>query len=393
MGMIWLRRGFVGLLSLILFTSLLGGVWALDINHNFSRPDKLKTWLHDSRLYEQAIPAALDSSQEDQAKNGGDTSVSLTNPLVQKAAKQAFSPQLLESSVNTIIDANYAWLQGKTDKPQFNVNLSGAKLDFATRVGKYVEARLSKLPVCTPEQKTRLQIPVDVFTVKCRPSSLDPKTEGNRVRDELKGNDSFLGKPTINANNLDQQNGKKTGEPYYTELSRAPELYKWGQKSPYILALLALLTASGIIFIALTRRKGWRGVGVVLAVAGLILIATKFLADIAADKLTDKVLTGTAAVHLKQPRDNLIHTVEQQLVKFDLVFGLVFLALAIIIFVVLYRGRDNRPKAPVSTTPQNSPLLNNEQQEGDNTPVRAVDDLPKLKQPQPKPKRPPRLIQ
>lgn len=391
--MIWLRKGVVHLLGLVLFISLLGGVWALDANYNFSQPDKLKAWLHDSKIYDKAISAALNSAQDNQDKNGGDSSVSLKDPTVQAAAQQAFSAQLLENSVNTFIDANYAWLQGKTDKPSFAIDLSGAKTDFASRVGQAVESRLAGLPACTPAEQAQLQIPVDTFNVSCRPAGLDPKTEGNRVRDEINSNQDFLGKPSLNAQNVNQQESNAPAqEPYYQKLSRAPDLYRLGQKLPFIFALLAILTASGIVFVALTRRKGWRRVGIIFAVAGVVLLAIKFAADTIANSITEKSLDGGIASQLKQPRDDLVRTIEQQLVKFDLLFGLIFVAIAIIIFVVLHRTRDGKPKPPAAGTPLKPTILDDEKTRSE-TPARTADDLPKFKTPQPRPKRPPRLIQ
>lgn len=388
-----MRKGVVHLLGILFFVSLLGGVWALDINYNFSQPDKLKGWLHDSKVYDNVIKASLTDAQNEQDQTGGDSSVSLKDPTIQSVAQQAFTPQLLENSVNTFLDANYAWLQGKTDKPAFNIDLSGAKADFATRVGQTVEQRLAGLPVCTPAEQAQLQIPIDTFTVNCRPGNLDPKTEGNRIRDEINNNPDFLGKPNLTAENVNQQDATQPAkEPYYQKLENLPMLYRIGQKLPFILAFVALLLAISIIFLSLTRRKGWRRVGIILAVAGLILIATKFVADGLADALTRKSLDTGVAAQLKQPRDDLVHTIEQQLVKFDLIFGLAFLVLAIIIFVVLKRTANGRPSTPA--VPNSTPLAeDNREANAPQTPVRTVDDLPRFKQPQPRPKRPPRLIQ
>jgi hypothetical protein len=392
--MIWLRKGVVHLLGILLFISLLGGVWALDINHNFSQPDKLKTWLHDSKIYDKALSATLKDAQNEQNETGGDTSVSLTDPNIQNLAGQAFTPQLVEKSVNTFIDANYAWLQGKTDKPAFSIDLSGAKADFATRAGQFVQQRLTSLPACTPAEQAQLQIPVDAFSVTCRPSGLDPTAEGNRVRDEINNSQDFLGQPNVNADNVNKQDQAEANqEPYYQKLASLPKVYRIGQKLPYIFVFLALLSALGIVFISLTRRKGWRRVGVILAIAGLILVIIKFAADSIANTLTDKSLNSGVAAQLKQPRDDLIKTIEQALVKFDLLFGIIFIVLAVIIFVMLRRTSEDRPK-PTAPTPQGPSILDEDPAPSSpETPVRTVDELPRFKQPQPRPKRPPRLIQ
>lgn len=394
--MIWLRKGVVHLLSLILFIALVGGVWALSLNLNFSKPDRLKTWLTESKVYDKAITAALDGAQQDQQKNGGDNSVSLKDPAVQSAAKGAFSPHLLQTSANAFIDANYAWLQGKTPTPKFNIDLSGAKADFATKVGKHVETRLTGLAVCTPEQQAQLQIPIDSFTVTCRPAGLDPKTEGDRVRDQINNSGDFLSQPVLTANTLGQnkpdRGDQPPSQPYYAKLSDAPKFYRLGQKLPLILGVLALLTALGIIVVAPLRRRGWRRVGFVLAEAGIILVATKFVADALVRNIERKALTGSTAAQLQDIRDDLAHRIETQLFQVNLWFGLAFLVLAIVIFVYLIRARHaGQPKPPKTPSVPTETPPPSEDARPLTPPVKTADQMPPLKHP-PKPKRP-RLIQ
>jgi hypothetical protein len=349
--MVWLRKGLVHFLAFVLLVSLLAGVWLIGLNHNFGKPDKVKTWIANSKVYDRAVSAVLDSSQDDSVKNGTTTSVSLKDPNVQAAAKQAFSPQLLQQSVNTFIDANYAWLQGKTATPQFDIDLTSAKQDFANRVGKYVETRLSSLPVCTPEQQAQLQIPVDALSVNCRPSNLDPKAEGSRVAQEMLGSD-FLGKPVITADTLSRNDQNANSKPYYVQASQLPRIYRLMQNAPLIFGLIALVSILLIIVIAPERRRGWRRVAVILIVAGLLLVISKVIADAGVRRLETNNSNDTVASQLREPRNQLLNSAENELTRNNMLFGVIYIALAIIIIGGLYQTRDGKPrKSKVTEVP------------------------------------------
>ena len=406
--MVFFRKVLVSFFASILLIALLAGVTTLGFNRGFSKPDNIKTWLAESKVYDNVVSAALNSSQEDSSKSGGDNSISLKDPIVQQAAKAAFSPQLLQTSANTFIDANYAWLTGKTAKPDFAIDFSKAKQSFAQMVGTAVQDRLKKLPVCTPQQQTQLQLPINSLTATCRPPSLDPKTEGTRVTNEISTND-FLSKPVITADTLGHDQNNPNSKPYYQTAAKAPQLYRIEQKAPWILASLAFICALIIIVLAQERRRGWRRVGSVLLTAGVILLISNLMSHVAANRLINLNTNNTVSVQLKEPRKLLINHVVSQLTQTSLIFGIIFIVLALTILLYLFATREGRARKPAKTKP--SPIAS---EDVDNEDVRpaprqkpvAMDVMspdqrptgpPVFKQPRPteKPKgpKPPRLIQ
>lgn len=347
--MIWLRKGFVHLLSVVMLVSLVGMAIAIGFTHAFSHPAKLESWLADSKLYDHLIAAALDQSQKSGNDNGSSGTVSLSDPAVKQAAEKAFSPQLLQNSVGTLLDSNYAWLSGKTAKPGFSIDLSKAKLGFAQSVGQASATYLAGLPVCSPTQLAQIPIPLDPLTASCRPAALDPKVEGASVTQEINNSGDFLSDPVITASTLNQNQKSNQSQPYYQKLSYAPRAYKLGLKLPWILGALALLSILGIVFIAPQRRRGLRRVAIVLLEASLILLLVKFVADTLVNRSEDKIIRGnTLAGQLKQPISYLLHKLESQLVQPDLWFGIAFLLIALLIFIALFRTRKStgQPKPP-----------------------------------------------
>lgn len=353
--MIWLRKGFVHLLSIVLLLALVGGVAALNVNRDLANPARLESRLAASGIYDKIASAALQQAEKSSSNSSDSGTVSLNDPAVQQAAASVFSPDLIQQGVNTFLNGNYDWLSGKKAVPDFNIDLTSAKESFAKQVGQAAQTHLASLPACSPQQLAQLPIPVDPLTITCRPITLDPRAEGDRVAQEINGNNDFLGNPVITPSSLNQNSAQgsvssqpQPSQPYYQKLSWAPKAYQIGLKLPWILGALSLLCVLGIVFISPQRRRGIRRVGVVLLLAGLVLIAIKVLADAFVNKFAGIVTNNTAIAGLKQPLNDLLHQVEPQLVRGYLWSGIAFLVIAIVIFVVLFRSRQGVVKKPGS---------------------------------------------
>ncbi len=342
-GMIWVRKTLAYLLSLILLLALVAGVFAGGVTTAFAHPDKVKAWLSQSKVYDHFVSEVIQQSQKSIGSSDQSNSVSLSDATVQQAAADAFSPALLQDSVNKFLDGNYAWLQGKTAKPEFIIDLTQAKQGFASQVGQYVQVRFSKLPICAPAQLAQLQN-VDPLAAPCRPANLTAEAEGSLVTQQLAHSGDFLSNPVITADTLSPK-GKEQSQPYYQKLSFAPKAYRWATKTPLILGALALLTALAVFFL-LPRRKGLRRIAVVLVEAGIILVAAKFVADQVLKRIETKVFNTSNVGQLQQSLTDFAHRVETALTKFDLWFGIAFLVVAALIIMFLLVTGQRQPKVP-----------------------------------------------
>lgn len=354
--MIWVRKGIVLLLSLFLLVTLLGTASSTSTNVTLGKPDKVETYLAESKLYDHFVAYVADQASKDE---GGDQtgSVSLNDAVVQAAARSSFPPQLVQQGVNQFIDANYAWLEGKTTIPQFRIDLSAAKETFAQKVGRHVKTYTAGLPVCATAQAAQQQINIDPLSATCRPQGVDPATVGAQVTQRLSTTGDFLSDPVITANAINPK-GNKQDRPYYQKLSQLPKAYRLGTKLPYILGALSVLLALGILFIALSKRRGLRRIGVVLALAGIILIISKFASDYALKKAESHVFNTANVGQLQKSLTDFAYRVQASLVKIDLWFGIAFLLLALIIFGVLLatRKKDGKPKpSPDGTAGEQKP--------------------------------------
>lgn len=347
--MIWLRKGIVHLLALVLLIALLGIALAVGFNHDFSNPNKLEGWLAGSNIYDQIIPNALNNAAVASSQDGSEGSVALNDPGVRQAAAQAVSPTFLQQSVNNFLDSNYAWLKDKTTIPDFTIDLTAPKQSFANTVGQLVQTHLASVPVCSDTQLTQLQLPVDPLSVVCRPPTLDPKTESAQVTQDINSGD-FLNKSVITAANLSGQ-----GQPYYQRLSKLPRAFRVSLKLPYILTVASLVVILGIVVIAPSRRRGLRRIGSTLVAAGIILIADKFITDWLVKKFEGRVFKQTLNGQLKQPYYSVLNHVISGFTQVELWFGAGFLALGLIVicYLILTRGRSSsaaksQPAKPVA---------------------------------------------
>lgn len=344
--MSWVRKSFVHLLALLLLVSLLGLASAVSFNMNFSKPDHVETWLQQSNLYGHFVSNVISQSQ--QQTGGQGSSVSLTDTAVEQAAEKAFPPSLIQQDVNSFLESNYDWLNGKTATPNFSFNLSSEKQSFATQVGQYVKAYLTNLPVCSPAQLAQISNPnQDPLDLSCRPASLDPATTDAQVTQQLASSDDVLSNTTINAQTFNPTNGQTGAKPYYQQLSALPKAYRLTQKLPLILAGVSVLLILGIIFIAVTRRAGLRKVGWTFAIAGILLIVEKLLADYTVKSLEKHVFNGAKVGQLQQSLTNFFQHAESGFTKIDLYIGVAFLVVGLVILIAILATRNRVPQLAV----------------------------------------------
>lgn len=340
-----MRRFGVVVFSCVLFISLLSLALSTSTNLALSSPKKTEKLLGQSGLYGSFVDTAIDQADKT-AGNDQSGGVSLSDTAVKQAAESAFSSQLIQKNVNVFLDSNYAWLQGKSSKPDFNIDLTAAKADFADRVGRYVTTYLSTLPACTPAQSAQIDFSTaDPLTLQCRPNGTDPAAEGAVVADQIESNGAFLSNTVITPETFNSS-GQTDSTPYYKKYASAPKMYQIGTKIPWIAAVLMVLSAAGVFFLAVRRRKGLKIIGTLLAVSGVILILAKLVSDQIFKAIEHHVFNQASVGALQKSLTGFLHQLESQLVKTDLWFGIIYLLLALAIFAVVFGTRQRGLRMP-----------------------------------------------
>ncbi|MGZ6005241.1 MAG: hypothetical protein ACXWLH_03745 [Candidatus Saccharimonadales bacterium] len=240
----------------------------------FNSPHKIEKSLSDSGVYSTFISSALKEVQKSNNKNNSQdksskNDIPIDDPAVVDAANQAFTPQLLQSTTENVLNGTYDWLSGKAAKPSFTINFADAKQTFAQKVGQAAQKRLAGLPKCTPAQAKQQGSDIDAFSATCAPKSLNIKAAAQKVTDDLAHSKDFLGTPVMKADNLSKD---KNGQTVFDRLAKAPKVYKAINASPWLLACLAGLAGLVTFLLYDSKRRGLRNLAISLAVAGTFLL-------------------------------------------------------------------------------------------------------------------------
>jgi hypothetical protein len=270
-------------------------------------PEPIKTSLDESGIYNEVIEGLLESAQKEQDKNTPGEDLSLTTPEIQRAARDAFTPELLKESANNFLDGMQAWLAGDTAEPQFTINLANAKKTFIQRVADNAEARLLSLRPCTAEESAQLTgKDIDPFTVKCRPPILISQ-EKKKLINELENETEFLEDPVITADNLTKDDANKFQE----DLKNLPKSYQLLKNMPVISVVVAVLMAGALVLLHDDKWRGVRKVSMTLLITGLVLLLGTLLIALLFKKVDQNTLVEVDSETLK----NSLLDVLQRLVR------------------------------------------------------------------------------
>ena len=400
--MIWVRKFFVLLLSLVLLICLVGEGLSFSTKSNLGQPNKLEAWLAQSHVYSDLVNNEFNDAQQNASNDAGAGRVSLSDPAVAQAVKAVFTPTVVQGYANTFLDSNYRWLRGKTSQPDFKIDLTGIKQKLARQLGQTVATRVANLQPCTAAELDQIQSTLnsDPLTLPCGLPGLDAKTAGQQVQQQIATSSDFLTTTMLTASSLNP-NSSNTGTAYYVRLHRLPALYRLNQKLPLIYAVVGLVAIIGILVLSLTRRRALRRLGWLFLTSGIILIAFKFAADSLTSTAQKKLFNNSNISQLQKSLTSFTHVVESHVVKTDLIFGIIFviIGLGALGYIVFTRGRNGGPKpkpgAPEPVAPGTVFKGTPEAPAGPTAP-RPKPPVPPLKRPTPVSTRPakrPRLIQ
>lgn len=346
-----LRR--LGLSLAVLLFSFSIGLVAVFISLYFviGTPQPLKQAINKSGIYDVPIGSAL-------VQQEGAVTVPIADPALQQALNQAAPPAFLQSSSEQIIDGTYGWIQGKTPMPSFSIDLNPVKHKFADNIAAYVKQKFDTLPAC--DQIVTPPTSVDeVLAITCKPIGVSSDTLASTAREQIIAREPFLaGSSTIDANILKDAQG----QPLIDTLAVVPTAYNYYLLSLYVLPLIIVLSALGIIYWSATKHAGLKRVawllistgitGIIAATVGIWLLDTLFSAastsDLASGALQEKVLI-------------IVKTLAVELRTWWLGFGIGYLLAGIALLIVaantkpkpsLPMGTEAAPQTPLQAPPQ-----------------------------------------
>jgi hypothetical protein len=349
----FVRRSFLTIFGAALPLLLLATAFNFGVLQVIGSPEPVKKILSGSGIYNSVVGTALEQAK---TTSSGTSEVSLNDPTIKKAAQESFSPDVVKNSSEKVVDGIYVWLDGKSPQPQFDIDLSNAKNDFADKVGEAAKTKAATLPVCTSAPTT-----TDPFSATCVPPGVTPEQIGDQDKNDVLKGQGFLEHPKITASSFKSASGNHSL--FEGKLKGAPKKYQLAKKTPYILAGLTILAMLAIVFLSTTRRKGLRRVGVILAIVGVFMLAFAWgLNRVVTQNITPKIVVENKV--LQSNMRNLATDITHRVDRNYWIFGIVYAALGLIlILTTLFVGRNRSKKSPAATkaqavnqTPQNNPV-------------------------------------
>ena len=340
----------------------------------FHSPDKIEKSLSDSGVYSTFVDSALQEVQKAVKDNPDNSEVPIADPAIKAAAKQAFTPQLLQTSTESVLNGTYDWLAGKTAEPNFKIDLTNAKQTFANGVGAAAAERVKGLPTCTTAQLQQLTTDTDPFTLTCQPPGFDIIGAQTKVTSDIATSKEFLGAPVITPQSLPKDSKGKT---VFDNLAKAPDVYKWINASPWLLAFFALV--SGAITLALyeSKRKGIRSLAISMVGSGSFLLIISFINSYVFNKINQPsgALGKSLPGNFQQTGIKAAGSISSSILGVVIWFGLGYLLLGLAILLALHFTKHNeKPKAPPK-----------EEKTEDDEPKPVEPDKPPAPKPRPRP--------
>lgn len=265
-----LRKIAVALSAFILLAALVGLAWTHIIASTTLNRDVVKSWVKDSGFYNKATDLIIESTEKEAGEAGENAEIPINDPEIQAIARESFSPEFLESSLEEVLDGVYSWLEGDTEKPEYSIDISGPKEKLIAGLSNYAESRASTLPSCTAADMPTTD-EVNALTATCLPPGVTPQMAGSELRQQLENSDEFFKDTQFTGEDLsfgpDGQEEDASISPEETE--KAQSAFRFASSAPLIFGGIALITALAVVFLSANRLSGIKRAGGVFVSAGV----------------------------------------------------------------------------------------------------------------------------
>lgn len=303
------------------------------IKSDLGSPNKLKTWFKQADLYSVVINNLSLQLEKAVTSINFQIKPDISNSEINIALKSSVSESYFYQNVDNVVDANYSWLKGQTNKPDFLIDLAVVKNGL---VNNLVNSQTS-LAVCNQLVAYRL-------------STLS-ECQAN-LTTALNSNSVFSNYQTVNQDNLvSYLSGSSNSTPYYEQYSYLPSRFQTLMKTPVytLVAIIAVILLSAIIL-----GLGFRLIKFIfksVIAATIILIVLRLLINPifnSVQKISVIANNSNSDLIIKMINYFLIDF-KRGLNNFLIGYVIIFALLVIVIFIIksLHKNRKNKtPKNP-----------------------------------------------
>lgn len=361
-----LRRTLLSVCSAVLGLSLIGLAWSHSLSATLRNQDVVKSWLAESGFYDELGAGVVNQVAEN---SGGEAAAIIQNEEIQQVATNALgATNVLQESVEQLLNSVYTWLDGGELPATLNVDFSDASQKLSDGLGNYAATRAAGLPVCSPQQAMMLQASYDVWSAPCRPAQLSSSQVGETARQEILS--------SIGGGSTDLSTSDIVTQENQENLEKVRSAYQRSRWMPYVFALLAILSGAGLVFASSERRKGVNRAGWLVIGSGIVVGLSAFFISRGPAALSSALKNTNQEQSAAEIIIRLLETAGHDIARILWRYGALYIALGLIATVVATkvmkrsqpgsmapsRGGTSNGSAtipansnPASTTPASSP--------------------------------------
>ncbi len=266
----------------VLFALVLSLTPATGVSKTFTDKNNIKGYIKDSGVYDRVVDIFLEfmtlsvEEKEEEGEEETNFFTDLSNKIKDKDSElgqlvdEILTPAFFENSVTTVIDATYDWLQGKTDKPTFEIKITKDKETFIRFLSVAFKEKMLALPEC--EAGSIVPPDFNPLESECRPTGFDLNEINNFISENSEREEfqTIFNQAKLSSENFNiDQDVTKKAQLVFSILKPAPQI---------ALGVILLLSALLILIIP-GFKKGFIITGVVLLLPSLIILLGKIYAS------------------------------------------------------------------------------------------------------------------
>jgi hypothetical protein len=336
-----MRKFFYYLAVFAAFLCLMQLPFAFAISSVFSNPNNIDTALKEGGVYENVISLVL----EDVSKKNNDegTKQILADKGFRDAITSSVQPDDIQAASQSAIGGIFAWLQGKTDQPEFTIDLSKPAKQATQKLAAYAERRATSLPPCTIQQLQTVNFRDDILSIPCLPPGVSAAQVGKQFTDQTKQQVELLKDPVIDSRKL-----LKGNDATQLNESQLPEVYQSLHSSKWFLLGLTVLLLSLLVFARRNRLAGLKYVGILLLVVGGLLgiVVVMSILGKANLPIPDDKVVGIAT-------NTMLNLLEQIMAVIRwFVLGYIVLGIAALLAVHILKPKEQTQPTEIPEIPQ-----------------------------------------
>lgn len=264
-GMNFLRQTAVYLVGVVLIFLLLMIATTVAVTKTASNPEYVKSALKTSGFYDNFVDNTLNFTQDNQfdlpEEVSGQVDIDL-EPII----KQTFTPGVIQTVFDKIIDGSYLWLNGKTELPEFNIDLADIKTNLVSSISSFYQDKVNNLPVCNDRYNYSS---FDIAEATCVPQGLSiPANMYTEIASNTIGEIPIFDKQQLTFESFDFE-GVNDKSSAWRQVSK---YYNWFNWSPIVLSVLFVIGMVLVFVVLRSHAHSFKVYGRVFLTAGLLLL-------------------------------------------------------------------------------------------------------------------------